>query len=299
MSLFDQIDLSRLQPPDVIEPLDYETILAARKATMKTKLATILPDWNPDLESDPIVAQLEELAYYELLVRQRVNDATRAIMLAYAAGADLDQLAANFHVVRQVVDPGDATAIPPRPPVYETDTRLRERVQLAMEGLSTAGPAGAYVFHAKRADPRVADVGVHSPTPGAVVVTILSSDGDGVATPELLAIVAALLRDDDVRPLTDQVTVQAGQPLPYAVEAAIELYSGPDPLLVRDAAEEAVAAFVARQRRLGELVSIDGLHAALRVEGVRRVILATPAADIEAAPTEYPVCTGVTVTVAP
>lgn len=296
---YDAIDLSKLPKPAVIETLDYETILAARKATMKQRLAVILPDWNPDLESDPIVAQLEELAFYEVLVRQRVNDAAHAVMLAYATGTDLEQIGANFHVSRQVSDPGDPQANPPRPPVYEDDSRLRGRIQMAMEGLSTAGPAGAYIFHALRADPRVSDVSVYSPTPGVVIVTILSSIGDGVAAPDLLATVQAVLSSDDVRPLTDHVTVQAAQPLPYTVEATLDLYQGPDTQVVRDTAAAAVQAFVKKQRRLGELVTIDGLHASLRVEGVRRVTLVTPAAGIEAAVTQYPLCTGVTVQVAP
>ncbi|MGY0794312.1 baseplate assembly protein [Azospirillum argentinense] len=294
---YDAIDLSKLPKPAVIEQIDYETILAARKATMAQKLAGILPGWNPDLESDPIVAQLEELAYYELLMRQRVNDAGHAVMLAYATGADLDQLAANFHVMRQVIDPGDPLANPPRPRSYEDDTRLRSRIQMAMEGLSTAGPAGAYVFHALGADPRVSDVSVYSPTPGTVVVTILSAAGNGVATPDLLNAVQAVLSSDDVRPLTDKVTVQAAQPVTYTVTATLELYQGPDTQVVRDAAAAAVQAFVMKQRRLGELVTIDGLHAALRAEGVRRVTLAAPLTGIETAPTQYPLCTGINVQV--
>jgi phage-related baseplate assembly protein len=299
MTPYTAIDLSKLPRPAVIEQIDYEAILAARKATMKAKLVTILPDWDPDLESDPIVAQLEELAYYELLLRQRVNDGAHAVMLAYAAGSDLDQLAGNFGVVRQVVTPGDPLAMPPVPAVYEDDARLRVRAQMAMEGLATAGPVGAYVFHALGADPRVSDVAVTSPTPGTVVVTILSAEGNGVAAAGLLATVQAALSHEDVRPLTDLVSVQAAQPLPYTVAATLELYQGPDTDLVRDVATAAVTAFVAKQRRLGELVTVDGLHAALRIEGVRRVTLTAPAAAIEASPTQYPLCTGITVQVAP
>lgn len=299
MNRYDAIDLSKLPPPPIIEPLDYESILAARKATMRARLASILPDWNADLESDPIVALLEEMAYYELLLRQRVNESAKAVMLAYAVGGDLDQLAANFSVARQVLDPADATTNPPRPAVYESDSRLRARTQMAMEGLSTAGPAGAYVFHALAADPRVSDVAVTSPSPGAVTVTVLSTEDTGVPTPTLLALVRAALTADDVRPLTDTVVVQAAEPITYTVDAELEVYQGPDMAVVTTAARASVDGFVSRQRRLGELVTIDGLHAALRVEGVRRITLAAPTTAIETTESQFPACLSIVVRVAP
>ena len=81
--------------PDVVEVLDYETILAERKAT----LVSLYPEEQQEavartltLESEPIVKLLEENAYREVIWRQRVNEAARAVMLAYAEDADLDQI---------------------------------------------------------------------------------------------------------------------------------------------------------------------------------------------------------------
>lgn len=296
MSRYDIVDLSKLPSPAVVEALDYETILA----DLKARLSALAPEITATLvESDPLTKFLELLAYQILMLRQRVNDSARAIMLAHATGTDLDHLAALLHVARQVVSPGDPSAIPPVPPVYEDDARLRARAQLAMEGLSTAGPSGAYIFHGLSADPRVADIAVASPTPGVVVVTVLSSDGDGVAAADLLAAVTAALTAEDVRPLTDQVTVQAATPILYAVDATLDLYQGPDAEVVRAASATSVAAFALKQRRLGEPVTLDGLYAALRVEGVRKVTLAEPAAAIEPAADAYAHCTAITVGVAP
>lgn len=293
MSRYDAIDLSRLPPPAVVEALDGEAILAE----LKVALTIAWPEWSADLESDPVNKLLEILAYSEVLLRQRVNDAARATMVATATGADLDNLAALFHVVRQVIDPGDAEAIPPVPPTYENDDRLRGRVRLAMEGLSVAGPEGAYVFHAFSADARVSDVAVTSPAPGEVVVTVLSAEGDGVPAADLLAAVEAALTDEDVRPLTDAVTIQAGTKIEYQVIAALDLYQGPDAEVVRQAAEDSVAAFVAGQRRLGEPVTFDGLHKALRVDGVRKVTLTAPAAAIEPPADSFAHCTAITVSI--
>ncbi len=50
------------------------------------------------LESEPIVKNLQENTYREVLLRQRINEAAQAAMLAYAIGSDLDQLAARNNV---------------------------------------------------------------------------------------------------------------------------------------------------------------------------------------------------------
>ena len=48
----------------------------------------------------------------------------------------------------------------------ETDSAFYERMRESMESFSTAGPSGAYIYHAKTASPLVADVAALSPTPG-------------------------------------------------------------------------------------------------------------------------------------
>lgn len=295
MSKFDDIDLSLLPAPDVIEVVDYETILAEIKAD----LAQFDPEFSAGLlESDPAVKILQVVAYRETILRQRVNDSARSMMLAYSTGADLDHLGGNRSVKRAVVDPGNPDATPPVPTTYESDDRFRFRVQLAPEAMSTAGPEGAYIYHALSASPDVLDVNVASPEPGEVQVTILSTEDGGVADEALLALVTAALNAKDVRPLTDQVSVQAAEAVDYAITAALDIYDGPDAELVRQASEDSGNAFAAAQRRLGEPVTIDGVHKSLRVGGVRKVTLTTPAADIEPTNEQFSNLTAITVTIA-
>lgn len=223
------IDLSQLPAPNVVEPLDYETLFAERKAT----LISLYPADQQEaiartlaLESEPIVKLLQENAYREVLLRQRVNDAAKAVMLAHATGEDLDQLGANFNTPRLVIAPADESTIPPTPAVMEADEDYRLRLQDAFEGMSTAGSAGSYRFHARSADGRVADVTAISPSPANVTVTVLSRDGDGSASAELLQVVSAALNDEDVRPVADRVIVQSAKIAPYAIEAVLYLYPG-------------------------------------------------------------------------
>lgn len=144
------IDLNQLPAPDVVEELDFETILAERKAT----LISLYPEDQQEavartltLESEPLVKLLEENAYRELLWRQRVNEAARAVMLACAAGNDLDVIGANYNTTRLTITPADDSTIPPTPAVMESDTDYRLRIQQAFEGLSVAGSVGAYQYH--------------------------------------------------------------------------------------------------------------------------------------------------------
>lgn len=208
------IDLSQLPAPSVVEELDYETLLEERKAT----LISLYPADQQAavtrtlvLESEPIVKLLQENAYREFILRQRVNEAAQAVMVAYAMNGDLDQLAANNGVQRLVITPADDEAVPPVAAVMESNADLRQRIPAAFEGMSVAGPTGAYEFHALSADGNVADASVISPAPAEITVSVLSRTGDGTASAELLAAVSAALNDEDVQPVADRVTVQTAR----------------------------------------------------------------------------------------
>lgn len=291
---FTAVDLSRLAAPEVVEAIDFEVILAA----MLRDLQERDPAFSALVESDPAYKILEVAAYRETLIRQRVNEAAQAVMLAYATGADLDQIAANYSVQRLVIDPGDPDAVPPVEPTLESDDDLRRRVQLAPEGYTVAGSQGAYVFHALSADANVKDAQAVSLTPGNVTVYVLSRDGNGTATVDLTDLVGAALNSERIRPMTDSVTVQAATVLDYALDAALTVYPGPDAEIVRASAEAAAIAHVEAQHRLGYDVTLSGLYAALHQPGVQNVAITSPSGDIVRGAGEAAFCTGVTVTVA-
>lgn len=299
MNSFVAIDLSQLPAPQIVEQVDFEKILAERKAHMislwppeeQAQIAT-----RVEIESEPLSKLLQENAYRETVWRQRVNEASLANLLATARGTDLEQLAANFNVKRLVIQEGKANAVPPVPKLMEGDDSLRERAQMAWEGLSTAGPRNSYIFHARAADGRVGDATAESPSPAVAVVTVQSLLGDGTAAPELLAIVNAYLSDEDRRPVADRLIVQGAEILKYPVKAKLYLLSsGPESEPVMAAAEQRLLAYVHQRRRLGMEVSESALHAALHVEGVRKVEL-EGWVDIVATKAQAPFCTDVRLT---
>lgn len=294
------IDLSQLPPPVVVEPLDFETLFAQRKAAF---IAMYPEDEQEEIartlefESEPITMLLEENCYRELLLRQRVNEAARAVMLAYSTDSDLDNLAVNFNVERLTIQEEDDSVTPPIEAVMESDPDLRTRTQQAFEGLSVAGPTAAYEFWGRSADGRVADISAVSPTPACVTISVLSREGDGTASDDLLSVVAAALNDEEVRPVADRVTVQSAEIVPYQIDATLYIYPGPEAEPVRQASEQQLQAYIAAQNRLGRDIRLSAIYAALHVEGVQRVELAQPVADIVLSDYQASHCTEYTITV--
>lgn len=277
------VDLSQLAAPDVVEELDYEILLAERKAT----LVSLYPEEQQEaiartlmLESEPIVKLLQENAYREVIWRQHVNESARAVMLAYAAGNDLDNIGANYNVARLVITPADETTLPPTSAVMESDTDYRLRIQQAFEGMSVAGSTGAYQFHGRSADGRVADISVISPEPANVTISVLSRENNGAATEDLLAVIRSALNDEDVRPVADRVTVQSAKIVEYKIDASLFLYPGPESEPVLSAAKAKLKSYISAQHRLGRDIRKSAIYAALHVEGVQRVELDAPVADI-------------------
>ncbi|MEG9622059.1 baseplate assembly protein [Pseudomonas guariconensis] len=265
------MDLSQLPAPQVLEDLDYESVYQADLETFRDFMGD---NWDAALESDPVTKLLEVGAYRKVLNRARINDASKALLLAYASGSDLDQLAANVSLQRLVIQAEDLQAVPPVPAVLEADDALRERVQLVYEGLTTAGPRNSYILHARNASGLVADATAESPAPAEVVVTVLSLDGNGAAPPELLETVRQYLNDDDVRPVADRVTVQSAEILPYRIDAVVYMAgTGPENEALLAECERRLVAWVNPRRRLGVEVSRSGVDAQLHISGVSRVEL--------------------------
>ena len=278
MSNFTPIDLSKLPAPDVIETLDFETLLT----DYINDFIARNPNYATLLESDPAIILMQVVAYREMLLRARINEAAKANMLAYATKGDLDNLAAFFGVER-LID--------------ETDERLRKRTQLALEGFSTAGPVGAYIFHSLSASNEVKSVSVKSPNPGEVLVTILSNIGDGTVAQELIDSVLAKLNEDNIRPLTDLVSVQGAEIINYQVEAVITVYSGPSSAVVETEANDALQKFISDRHEIGRVIAISGIYDALHVDGVKKVELISPLADVETTNEQAPYCTNISISV--
>ncbi|CAH9054974.1 hypothetical protein PSECIP111951_01147 [Pseudoalteromonas holothuriae] len=282
------IDLSKLPPPDVLEHLDYEQLLQ----TLKNNLLEQNPELEPalGLESEPLTQLLNSYAYQTMLLRARVNDAAKSTMLSSAQGADLDNIASKYKVVRQQ---------------SETDMRLRERVQLAFHSLNTAGTEKSYRYHTLSTDERVKDVHVASPSPCHIVLTILSNESaKGAPSDELinkLAVtfglkagdqtrVSEVLEAQKIRPVGDRVEIVGAQVKEFELKANIKLERGPGHAQAKQQVLNHVTLFLQKHHGLGKHIKRSALFAALHQAGVEEVELISPNSNIELAVDEVAWC---------
>ena len=284
-------DLSSLPAPELLEDIDYEAILFE----MLDRLVSINPDFSALVESDPAYQVLEVAAYFRMLDRQRVNEAALATLIAYASDSDLDNVGARYDVERLVITPADDTTVPPTDVELEPDSDFRRRILLALEGISVAGPTNAYYFHALSADSLVADVTATSPNPGEVLITVLSREENGKASQSVLDAVSTALSAEDVRPLTDQVTVQSVELVEYQVEATVYVSDSPESEPIIEEALSSLDTYVNAQFRLGRSIRRSAIMAALHVSGVQNVVLTSPSEDVVITKEQAGYCSLVTV----
>ncbi|MEF4271367.1 baseplate J/gp47 family protein [Escherichia coli] len=293
---YDVINLSDLPVPDAIVVPDASVIFGAWLA----RLRELDPEFDALVESDPTYKQGEVTAFQLTLAFQRVNDAVRAVFLASAQKADLDQIGAAFNVGRMVIVPANPDAVPPTDAVMEEDEAFRERIQLSWSQLNTAGARNAYRFHARSADEDVLDADACGPEEhgraGEVDVYVLSREGNGTASEALLDAVSARLNADEIRPLTDFVTVKSAIINDYTVTAELEIPDGPDAGEVLENAKNTLMSYTRLANRINGMVPLSAIYAALQQTGVARVILSSPRADIEPATGTAPRCAAVNVT---
>lgn len=277
------VDLSQLPAPNVVQPLNFEAELQRLKTIVREEMAGVEPEIDSilALESEPLVKVLQRIAYENLAMQARINDSAHACMLAYATEQDLEVFAANNDVQRL---PG------------ETDDQLRRRAQMAFEGLTVAGSKGSYIFHALGADARVLDAMPITPTGGTVRVVVLSTEGDGSASQELLDKVNAALSPDDVRPMNDTVEVASAEVLTFEVIAQLRAYPGPMQASVLERALASLDAYLASCRKLGYDVAITGIAAALHEQGVQSVVFDAGMQDVGVLPHQVAYCTAIHVT---
>jgi len=249
-----------MKAPNVIETLKFEEIFSR----MKEELVHRDARFSALTESDPAIKILEVAAWRELLLRQRINDAAQANLLAFARDSDLDHLAEFYGVIRKE---------------SENDEFLRKRVKAKIVGWSTAGSKEHYRYHALSADIRVKDAQVVSPIPGSVEISILSTEDNGVPSEELLEIVRSHVTRDDIRMLTDTLTVIGCGIIPITIHAKVHIY----PTASKDVVEAAKEQFIKdleSAKGLGWNVTRSWIIAHLFAEGVQNIELTEPIEDI-------------------
>lgn len=160
----------------------------------------------------------------------------------------------------------------------EDDASYYERMRESMESFSTAGPINGYVYFTKSVSAAVADVAVTSPEPCVVDVRVLLQDGQE-ATETVLQEIADALNADDVRPLTDTVTVSAPEKVPFSVDVTfyISQPNSASASIIEAAVRQAVKDYITWQTsKMGRDINPSYLIAKMMEAGAKRVEVRQP-----------------------
>ncbi|MFT4314794.1 MAG: baseplate J/gp47 family protein [Wolbachia pipientis] len=242
-----------MQTSNIIDKLSYEEIFSR----MKEELINRDASFTALVESDPAMKVLEVAAWRELLLRQRINESVKSNLLKFATGEDLDNLAEFYGVERQK---------------EEEDERFRKRIKAKIKGWSTGGN---YRYHALSADSRVKDALVESPIPGKVQISILSTT-TGMVSEELLEIVKKQVTRDDIRVLTDTITVIGCNITEIDIHSRMSI----SPVISKEEIKKQFIKKFELAKRLGWSVTRSWIIANLFVDGVENVELIEPREDV-------------------
>jgi len=171
----------------------------------------------------------------------------------------------------------------------QTDDEFRPAVIAAPDGFTIAGPRSAYDWLARQASPLVLDAAALSPTPGEVEVYLVvgrwADDGslvlieDPAVIAEVIALVDATLDANEVRPLTDHVTVLEATEVSYTVEVEYWVRQADAGIVpaIQAAVEAAQDAYCDWQEAaLGRDVNPTELVTRLAAAGAGRVVVSQP-----------------------
>jgi phage-related baseplate assembly protein len=268
---------ANLQPMIVLEKIDVEAILSSRMARLKQLWAYYDPPAAAqydveNLEFDPIKINQEACAYFELLLRDRVNQAARSITLAYAIGTDLDAIATRY--------PGGVPRLP-----NESDDRYRRRIWLSPNTLSPHGTAEAYEFWALTAMPSLRDVTairfvMHDYYPTILITCLNEPPAAPKPTDEELVTIRAYIQSLSRQGLTDVISVNPPKVREIEYKIAVWLYPGTNPDQTMQQIVLNLSNLVNDQYWLGHDHSHTAIHAACRLTGVHHVDIELPEDDV-------------------
>lgn len=282
-----QIEVSQLPPPEIVQQLEA----SVPRDRMLTRYAELMNRSVPKA-GDPLYFAFSAMSEEVTRLRQEFQDISLENMVAYATGNNLQRLA-DWRPVEKFDT--------------ETDDEFRRRVQMAPESFSTAGPDGAYIFHALAADEDVQDAFPYSPDGFKVDLYILSRIGDGTASADLLNTVDEYVSRDNLRPLNDELTVKSAVIKPYVIEVELTLPNGPGESETITQATKRLQSLATETHVLGGQVTLSLINAAAHVQSensdsdvsfqpVVDVNILQPAASVLCAMTEAPYCTQIIVT---
>ena len=184
---------------------------------------------------------------------------------------DMVDIYPNYSKVENITESNSGTN-------EEVDESYRERIREIPESFTTAGSSGAYIFWSKTASTNIIDVKVHSPSATNVDVYIWTDTG--TVSQELKEKVKAVLNEENVRPLTDNVNIKEPNKISYNIDFDYYIDKDNETLvnIIKSNVDKTIQEFVSWQKeKIGKDINPDELIKRLKIAGVKRVVLRSPA----------------------
>ncbi len=161
----------------------------------------------------------------------------------------------------------------------ESTENYRERIHLAPEGFSVAGPEGAYEYFARKYSSLVGDIKITSPDDGVIDIKVLLKDGE-IPRKSFIDGITEYLSAKERRPLTDKVQVSA--PIQTKFNVDVTYYISSEKVAqeskIKANIEQAVTAYETWQRsKIGRDINPSELITKIRLAGAKRVTITSPA----------------------
>lgn len=161
----------------------------------------------------------------------------------------------------------------------EKDAAYYNRMRESEETYTTAGSRGSYIYHAKSVSSQISDVSAESPQPGVADIRIMLYNGE-LPDGELISRVQEHLSGNDIRPMTDTVSVAAPDTVEFDID--IKYYISKEKEASTNDIKRAVELAVENYRlwqtsKMGRDINPSYFNAMLMESGIKRVEITAPA----------------------
>lgn len=240
--------LSELRVINPDDPIGVQTEIKSRWEKRTNK--KLYPS-----QSDNFI--INELAATDSRRASQVNHAMLQNYVRTASGIFLEELGLFWGVTRLIDTITDEEGNESE--LLEDDDRLRMRILLAPEAITSAGTVGSYTFHALSADIAIVDVEISTPDDGAGKVHV-TVHGDGSVSDEVLADkVYRVMQDEKVKVLCVRYTTSPPIEVHYKIDAEITVYEGFDEEWVKNEVTLAIKAYTESPQRINSIENVNSI----------------------------------------
>lgn len=160
----------------------------------------------------------------------------------------------------------------------EDDDTLKDRIYIAPSKYSVAGPEESYRYWVKTYNSNISDVLIYSDDPVDVIIEFIMNNGE-LPSESMILGVQKFLADEQIRPLTDRLTVKAPDTVDYKVN--VKYFVNKSDLkkvdTIKAAVEAAVDDYVVWQRsKIGRDINPSQLIQQIVSAGAKRVEVTFP-----------------------